>query len=446
MDKWRHNCRRCYNEKKFISKISVTSTNYPEDQMPPTGSLVLSTCDDTITAIATGSAYKNKSITKYEYNVDDNGWNIGNANQEFTEQEVGDHTIKLRVTDNKGIVSEEVEQSVTIVQPEIVDVYGMQIPIATCKNGLYKVEHNYLQQLGQEWNKTEYRYAGVNYTNTTTPYVHNYVSFNDEIWRIIGLVNVKVGNSVEQRVKIVRTDGIVGQKDFGNYSFDYKKNAEISHDWPTSTLKNMLNGIYYEGTSGECYKGITENAPEETTCDFSGNGNEPKGILNSISKTIIDKEVVWNLGASADFVNSDGSYEQERSNVKGANNKYTEWTSANDEIYHNGIGLMYPSDYGYSVGGEVRENCLAKKLDSYNKDNCQNNSWIYNNQNTWLMMPFIAESSLENTISNDGSGFTTGHANYAYKVLPTVYIKKGARITDGDGTYNNPYRITAFNE
>ncbi len=69
-----------------------------------------------------------------------------------------------------------------------------------------------MQWIIVKWNKTEYRYAGIN--------PNNYVTFNNEIWRIIGLVNVKTENGIEQRVKIVRADGVKEQKTFGNYAWD----------------------------------------------------------------------------------------------------------------------------------------------------------------------------------------------------------------------------------
>ena len=50
--------------------------------------------------------------------------------------------------------------------------------------------------------QTELRYAGAN--------PDNYVKFNNELWRIIGLVNTPEG----QRVKIIRDGNI------GGYSWD----------------------------------------------------------------------------------------------------------------------------------------------------------------------------------------------------------------------------------
>ena len=75
------------------------------------------------------------------------------------------------------------------------------------------------------------------------------VRFNNEIWRIVGLVNVKTDNGVSQRIKIVRTNGIEidGQLNFENYKFDFDENYNYSNNWTHCTLKDMLNDIYYYG-------------------------------------------------------------------------------------------------------------------------------------------------------------------------------------------------------
>ena len=53
---------------------------------------------------------------------------------------------------------------------------------------------------------------------------------------------MKTESGVEQRVKIIRIDGISGQKDFGKYAWDIDSNAR-TNNWTISILKNMLNGI-----------------------------------------------------------------------------------------------------------------------------------------------------------------------------------------------------------
>ena len=131
--------------------------------------------------------------------------------------------------------------------------FGKDILTVESGDELYAVSHDNLEELGSEWNKTEFRYAGVN--------PNNYVRFNNEIWRIIGLVNVKTeSGNIEQRLKIIRQNGIKNQKDFGKYGWDAKTSGVGSsdsiygsNDWTDSLLKDMLNGIYYESSTGDYY-------------------------------------------------------------------------------------------------------------------------------------------------------------------------------------------------
>ncbi len=442
--------------KEFRSKITVTSTYINEDDIPPTSSLALSVCDDTITATATATPYKNKNIQKYEYKIDEEAWQDGSETQEFPEQLEGDHTIKLRVTDNKGAISDEVEQTVNVVAPEMVEIAGKQIKVATCKNGLYKVEHNDLEELGQEWNQAEYRYAGVNYTDAGTPYVHNYVSFNNEIWRIIGLVNVKTDSGVEQRVKIVRTDGVGNQKDFGNYSW----NANWTSNWTEATLKDMLNGIYYESGIGECCTGDSNTYGDQKTCDFSLGTDLPKG-LDDTARNMIDSEVIWNVSGSHGDETVNLNYEKERSSISPSYDSYaefpeyypSEWSDETDVgDKHNGIGLIYPSDFGYATNGGKfgRQLCLNKKLyDEYGKNDywakgkeCYENNWLKPDKYLFTLFTSLATGTDVFFIDPDyglGSGSDTAANTEA--VWPTAYLTKNVTITSGEGTIDEPYEL-----
>ena len=82
---------------------------------------------------------------------------------------------------------------------------------------------------------TDYRYIGSD--------PNNYVEFNDELWRIIGVFTVDDGSGKkEQRLKIIRDESI------GNYGW----NDNDTNDWPNATLKNYLNlGDYWTNSLGE---------------------------------------------------------------------------------------------------------------------------------------------------------------------------------------------------
>ena len=322
---------------------------------------------------------------------------------------------------------------------------GLKVPLVESGDGLYAVSHD-VSEISEEWNKTEYRYAGVN--------PNNYVSFNNELWRIIGLVNVKVGESIEQRIKIVRTNGVKEQKDFGNYAWD--KDTDYTNNWTTSKLKDMLNGTYYESSTGDCYKGATSNSsPLKTICDFNSEIELPKG-LDVASQNMIDKDIIWSMGGDSNStVTTSQYYEKERGNNAIESNQL-EWSSTTDEKY-NGIGLIYPSDYGYaSNGGNLgREKCLNKSLFSWDNDynenykgECGGKDWIKPNDGSiWTLMP--SSSSTEKSYYVNYSGIVSfTYIDVTFGVIPTLYLKSSVKITPNSnleqeyGTVDNPFQLS----
>ncbi len=319
---------------------------------------------------------------------------------------------------------------------------GLKVPVVETGDGLYAVPHEDLEELGQEWNKTEYRYAGEN--------PNNYVLFNNEIWRIIGLVNVKVGDSVEQKVKIVRTDGVKEQKAFGNYAWD--KPLGYTNNWTTSKLKDMLNGIYYKSSTGECYTGNSGSQASENTCDFNSGTALPKG-LDEKARNMVDREVIWNIGGGTGYkITAKQFYEKERGTTVYNDDRATEWSIETDlGENHNGIGLMYPSDFGYAVGGKGRNNCLTKNLFSYEEDNCNTNDWLKPNNDIWTL---LSDSTYFNSAYRIySSGFVSDGTsiNKAYEVWPTLYLKSSVKITTNShpeqeyGTVDNPFVLSSSN-
>ncbi len=293
------------------------------------------------------------------------------------------------------------------------------------------------------------RYTGTN--------PDNYVRFNNEIWRIIGFMKVKTdtGNT-ESRIKIIRQDGVGSQKDFGVYNWDSSVISGPSlsidafyNDWTTATLKEMLNGIYYESTTGECFK-TTLSA---TSCDFTGTGSEPKG-LDATAKGMIDKDVIWNLGGWKDAnLTAAEMYQNERGTTTGDHNNYPQlWTKDNDATYHKGVALMYPSDYGFAVGGKVRNECLTKTLYSWwnsssSTNECGSNDWLKpSSKNQLTLTPQSSTSSHVLIVTYNGNVNTTsGASGNMNSVWPVVYLNKNVKIVS-DNTHNGsleqPYDLT----
>ena len=121
---------------KNLSKSKTKCSLYFEEKNSMVD-LTLTSCDNHITAIGVEGV----QITKYEYKIDEGEWFTGSETQEFNDQTVGEHTIKLRVTNDNNEVSKEVIRSITINEQRKVEIAGKQIPIATCNNVLYEVSH-----------------------------------------------------------------------------------------------------------------------------------------------------------------------------------------------------------------------------------------------------------------------------------------------------------------
>ena len=272
----------------------------------------------------------------------------------------------------------------------------------------------------------------------------NYVWFNDELWRIIGVMNnIDNGSGKkEARLKIIRNESI------GEYSWDNKANGTGSsesiygsNDWTDSALQIVLNsGAYYNRTSGECPYG--QNGAT-TTCNFTESG------LKDNTKNMIEN-AVWNLGGvSSNSSNENGYvlattriwYQNER-NTNVYNGRPTEWTGQ--------IGLLYPSDYGYATSGGTigRDTCLNISIYQWydspeiNYPECFNNSWLYKETPKWTLTPNLSNSNNIYILSGSGRISTNHVYLLSNTVYPTLYLSSNIKITEGVGTEENPFQLS----
>ncbi len=304
---------------------------------------------------------------------------------------------------------------------------GLIVPVVESGDGLYAVSHD-VSEISTDWNQTEYRYAGLN--------PNNYVSFNNEKWQIIGLVNVQTDKGIEQRIKIIRPY-TSWKEDFHDYYWDYNQ----LNDWNKSTLKDMLNGIYYEGKIGECY---TYSGLEQ--CDFTENSNGIKG-LNQTARDMIDSDVIWTLGGTAELNGLIKQwYEYERNTNVHEGNQFL-WSNETDVgEKHNGIGLIYPSDFGYAVGGSIRDNCLRTEINNWRGINCIDEDWLENGDN-WTLTPDLSTENYVFYIDEYGP-VKWDTSNNDFSVYPTLYLKSSVKITPNPhqeqpyGTVDNPFQLS----
>ena len=263
------------------------------------------------------------------------------------------------------------------------------------------------QGTGQVINEKGYRYEGKN--------PNNYVWFNNEYWRIIGVFDsASHGQNNKNLVKIIRADVLDGLA-------WHKSNT---NDWTASSLNKLLNGAYYnaqDGTSsGYCY-GYSTIAT--ANCDYTKKGIQT-GYRSMVAK------VTWHLGGySKTSATAESFYGYERG---------TTVYSGRPTSTTGYIGLMYPSDYGYSV---LSSSCArTTNLNSYKSGACAGQSWLYGKGAEWTLTPDSSDSRSVFLESFNGgvSSFSTGNG---YVVRPVLYLDASVYKIDGEGTLDKPYII-----
>ena len=288
---------------------------------------------------------------------------------------------------------------------------------------------------------------------------NNYVLFNNELWRIIGVFG--------SNVKLVRSEKL------GNLSWDSSESS-INYGWginqwgestyedgtsyPGSDLMQYLNKMYYGGTSVTCYGGSKNST---TTC--------PTGTIDETSKSLIDYHT-WNTGAidvtDTTIVNQETFalntvpfYNAERGNVTGkicngvddcndTVERKTTWTGY--------VGLPYVTDWAYaSSESDCETNMYAGINATASSDDeafvnmtCKKNNWMHHGTTdiedaTWYLSPY-ADPDFANCVwSVYGVGNTdNGNAASPLSAFPTIYLKSNVLKLEGTGTSTDPYELS----
>ena len=266
------------------------------------------------------------------------------------------------------------------------------------------------QGTGKVVNEKGYRYEGKN--------PNNYIWFNNEYWRIIGVFDsASHGLDGKNLVKIIRASAL------GGLAWD----KSLTNNWTTASLNFLLNGAYYNATDGTNSGYCIGNAARATiisNCNYT-----KKGIQAGYRGLIAN--VTWYLGGYSSIkTTTDAFYGYERG---------TTVYSGRPTSTTGYIGLMYPSDYGYSV---LSSSCArTTNLDSYGTSTCAGASWLYGQGYEWLLTPFSTESMFVFFFSDSGnlSYDHTVYGNNSFR--PVIYLNASVYKIDGDGSLNSPYII-----
>ena len=240
------------------------------------------------------------------------------------------------------------------------------------------------------------RYMGAN--------PNNYVRFNNELWRIIGVFDVAstYGGPTEKRLKIIRDEPI------GNMAWD----SNNTNDWSKASSQTHLNGTYFNSLTSEA-----------------------KGLIG---------DAVWNLGGTASYTSASNGLPSHFYGYERGTTVY----SGRPTYWVGKIGLMYPSDYGYATSGGSttnRASCLAKEMynwDSTSYSDCKNNDYLYNSSYRWTITPGSSISRGVFYVYSAGYVGNYGANISDDSVSPVLYLKSTVQITGGEGTSENPFTLS----
>ena len=253
---------------------------------------------------------------------------------------------------------------------------------------------------------TDTRYEGKN--------PNNYVWFNNEYWRIIGVFDsASHGQANKNLVKIIRADLLDGLAWYREYV-----NA-----WTVATLNSLLNGAYYNAQDGTGSRDCYGNSSSPANCDYTKKGIQ-SGYRSMIAK------VTWYLGGYSSYsATTEDFYGYERgTTVYGS--RQTTTTGY--------IGLMYPSDYGYSV---LSSSCArTTNLSSYSGSTCAGQSWLYGKGYEWTLTPDSSHDNYAFYLYSNGN-LDYYFVNRGYGVRPVLYLDASVYKIDGEGTLDKPYII-----
>jgi len=393
---------------------------------------------------------------------------------ESTEEVTCDNSVKLSKEDYESCkitIDEEGKATIDLVGKGKFDGYkciGTNDNLNCTKTESLKLPANAVQYIEYLYSNEETRTSnGLKKDNTPDQNIryygsnpNNYVSFNNELWRIIGVF----GNNV----KLVRSESL------GSLSWDSSESSVNVgwgvNQWGESTyedgssyegadLQVYLNKRYYGGdTTVTCYGGFNNGT---TTC--------PTNTLDNTAKSLIDNHT-WNTGAPNDSKLYDSTpglydtvpfYKAERGKETGkicngrdycndTVTRKTEWTGY--------IGLPYVTDWAYASGENICETNMNKGYfvgasspdEAFANAVCKNNNWMnYGstyNDTTWFMSPRAYHDSASHVWFVYGAGAAEyDRAANSNAAVPSIYLKSNVLIESGTGTSTDPYTLKLSN-
>ena len=345
-----------------------------------------------------------EEISNYYYSYDDGNTYIESNTNTYTFSNLtnGTYKIKAYVMDSKGIkskiVSKEIEINIVPLNSYIISKYtGVQ-----GENGLYYHDSTLTNGAGDN----SYRYAGSD--------PDNYVCFGsdestcpvDNLYRIIGVFN--------NQIKLIK--------------YDYANSNLLGTD-------GEYSGYTYLKSSYSKYKGSLTSVDR-----YYWNNTEKTNSWNAslLNKTNLNINYLNNIGSKWSNMIATNNWRVGGYYSNKATSKIIFQNEMSSSIISSAkVGLVYASDYGFSVDPTI----WTRALYEYSSSDITKLNWMYMGMSESTITPTTASSSSMFYIQADGD-LLNDEVIYDHAIRPTFYLNNSVIKKSGDGTKTNPYRIS----
>ena len=294
-------------------------------------------------------------------------------------------------------------------------------------------------------NGHEYRYVGAN--------VDNWVSFNNDMYRIIGVFDSSTTGVSGNLVKLIR-DKTLMYSAWGafNDTTNYTTFSNYNNNWTKPANLNVLLNTYFFNSDATSQYGTCEDLLYYTIANTSYGNNYKTNDCSKIKRYSIKTQELrnyiqpasWYLkGYKTPEYSKSQFYSCERSDSSSISNCdksnfYGDTTVTKASNLR--IGLMYVSDYLYASGHYSSSDTTAA---SYYEGRYPSQNWLYNGFE-WTITPVGTVGQTSFGVTRDGiiNSFITVNA---LGVRPSFYLKSSVYVTGGNGSYSNPYTIACDN-
>ena len=451
--------------------------------LPTVASVNATTKYNQISLTATGTKGTNE-VAKYYYSINNGEYVEGTNTHTFTGlNEKTTYTIKVKVADTQGRISNVYETSVTTdayVLPSITSVTTS----STSNSITINVDAN-----NGDGTITKYYYSkdgGSNYIESD----NNTYTFSDLTSNVTFDIRVYVKDSnnrvssisimSETTKSLALTDfvksqytGTQGENNLylhdsslengaGDGSYRYAGSSETTNNFvcfgydskdgscPTDNLyriigvfDNQVKLIKYDyatkdllGEDGNYYK-HAQNAYAwgnwSTTWGDSGLNtvNLNTNFINNIGRTWSDKiiEHKWITGGMDIYTRKAEIQTTFKSEIA---------SPASGSTYTAKIGLMYVSDYGYAAAPSAWTTVLYR----YDNSDVSAVNWMYKGNLEWTITVYLSGSHITYAYYLDGAVDSTEIPDYHYSVRPTFYLNSDVTYISGDGTMSSPILLS----